>query len=46
MECPADVVDQLGGWLTHGVGQGYGGGYPLTVLHKWMKAIACDSDSD
>ena len=46
VECPADVVDQLGGWLTHGVGHGYGDGYPLHILHKWMTSIACDSDSD
>jgi integrase len=46
VECPADVVDQLGGWLTHGVGHGYGDGYPLHVLHKWMSAIACDNDRE
>ena len=35
-----DIVDQIGGWTTAGVGQGYGKGYPLTVLRKWMDAIA------
>ena len=37
VECPADVVDQIGGWQTEGVGHGYGSGYPLSVLRKWMK---------
>ncbi len=26
VECPADVVDQIGGWQTEGVGHGYGSG--------------------
>jgi len=36
VECPSDIVDQIGGWQTEGVGQGYGAGYPLEVLHRWM----------
>lgn len=39
VECPADIVDQIGGWQTEGVGHGYGSGYPLDVLRKWMKAV-------
>ena len=39
MECPSDIVDQLGGWQTEGVGQGYGKGYPLDVLERWMGRI-------
>jgi len=36
VECPSDVVDQIGGWATGGVGNGYGNGYPLSVLSKWL----------
>lgn len=39
VECPADIVDQIGGWQTEGVGHAYGSGYPLHVLHKWLKAV-------
>lgn len=39
VECPSDIVDQIGGWQTDGVGHGYGSGYPLEVLRKWMKAV-------
>lgn len=39
VECPADIVDQIGGWQTEGIGHGYGQGYPLNVLQKWMKAV-------
>ena len=35
-QCPSDIIDQIGGWVTPGVGQGYGSGYPLTVLRDWM----------
>ena len=36
VECPSDIVDAIGGWKTAGVGHGYGDGYPLDVLAKWM----------
>lgn len=40
VECPADIVDQIGGWQTEGVGQSYGKGYPLEVLAKWLANAA------
>ena len=39
VECPSDIVDAIGGWKTSGVGHGYGNGYPLEVLEKWMSSI-------
>ena len=39
VECPSDVVDRVGGWITAGVGQSYGKGYPLEVISKWMNKI-------
>jgi integrase len=40
VECPSEIVDQLGGWQSEGVGQSYGKGYPLEVLSRWAeKAI-------
>jgi integrase len=39
VECPSDIVDAIGGWKTSGVGHGYGNGYPLKVLEKWMNSI-------
>ena len=38
-ECPSEIIDQLGGWSFKRVGQGYGKGYELSVLSKWMKQI-------
>lgn len=40
VECPSDVVDQIGGWTTAGEGVSYGGGYPLEVTGKWLRQIA------
>ena len=40
VECPSDIVDAIGGWKTSGIGQGYGNGYPLEVLERWMGKIS------
>ncbi|MDC1478371.1 hypothetical protein N8214_03060 [Pseudomonadales bacterium] len=39
VEAPIDMIDQLGGWSLRGVGQGYGDGYQLNLLHRWMERI-------
>ena len=39
VQCPADIADQIGGWATDGVGQGYGSGYPIEVLMEWMNKV-------
>jgi integrase len=36
VECPSELVDSIGGWMTEGVGQSYGKGYPIAIRHKWM----------
>lgn len=40
VECPSDVVDQIGGWQMDGVGQSYGQGYPLSVLNRWLSLLS------
>jgi len=39
IECPSDIIDQIGGWQSYGVGQCYGQGYSLNVMHRWMSQI-------
>jgi integrase len=39
VQCPSDIIDQIGGWQTAGVGQGYGKGYELDILYEWMCKI-------
>jgi integrase len=36
VQCPSDMIDQIGGWSTAGVGQSYGEGYGLDVTKSWM----------
>ena len=42
VECPSDIVDQIGGWQTEGVGQSYGKGYPSEVIARWMQQAVVD----
>ena len=39
IECPPEIINQLGGWSLKSVGQGYGKGYKLKILHSWIKKI-------
>ena len=39
IECPSDIIDQIGGWATEGVGHSYGAGYELDVSAKWMRLV-------
>jgi integrase len=43
VQCPSDMIDQIGGWSTAGVGQSYGEGYGLAIkinmLSKISKAV-------
>ena len=42
VECPSEVIDQIGGWLTHGVGNSYGNGYPPDILAAWLRKTLFD----
>ena len=39
VEAPTDMIDQLGGWALKSVGQGYGDGYDLALLVKYLSTI-------
>ena len=39
IECPSEIIDQLGGWSLKNVGQGYGKGYKPILLLKWISKI-------
>ena len=36
IQCPSEMIDQIGGWSTSGVGQAYGEGYSISGLHNFM----------
>jgi integrase len=37
IECPADLIDHIGGWSRQTIGDRYGLGYSLDAKHKWLK---------
>jgi len=36
VECPPDITGAIGSWSGKTIEQGYGEGYPLDILHKWI----------
>ena len=43
VQCPSDMIDQIGGWSTAGVGQSYGEGYGLTEILLYLRQITIDN---
>ena len=39
VECPSDLIDQIGGWAIRSVGEGYGVGHSLELKFKWIKKL-------
>jgi len=39
VQCPSDMIDQIGGWATAGVGQSYGEGYGLVKITPFLKRM-------
>jgi len=37
--CPSDMIDQIGGWSSGQVGEGYGEGYSLVRKWEWLRKI-------
>ena len=43
VDCPTEVIDQLGGWSSSTIGSKYGKGYSLAKLHEWLLKIEYNS---
>ena len=39
VECPKDIVDQIGGWSSGSIGEGYGKGYLIEIIMRWILKI-------
>lgn len=39
VQCPSEMIDQIGGWSTKSVGEGYGEGYSLEAIRSHLNAI-------
>ena len=44
VECPADIIDAIGGWTTEGIGHKCGPGHDLEVKHRWMGHMCKECD--
>ena len=39
VDCPSDIIDQIGGWTREGVGEGYGEGHALGKMYLYMERL-------
>ena len=39
VECPKEIIDQIGGWSSGDVGESYGVGFPLINPSDWLQKI-------
>ena len=42
VECPKEIIDQIGGWSSSDVGESYGEGAPLLSLSDWLQKMMID----
>ncbi len=40
VECPSEIIDQIGGWTRESIGEGYGKGHALELKYKWIKKLS------
>ena len=45
VDCPAEMIDQIGGWSKDTVGQGYGNGYGLRHLYRYMSEVEVNTQA-
>ena len=39
VNCPSEMIDQIGGWSNSSVGHSYGKGYDLTQTSNYFKKL-------
>jgi hypothetical protein len=39
VNCPPEMIDQLGGWSRETIGQGYGEGYDLIIMNEYLVKV-------
>ena len=42
VECPKEIIDQIGGWSSSDVGESYGDGFPILNLSDWLQKMMID----
>jgi len=39
VNCPTEMIDQIGGWSRETIGQGYGEGYDLIIMNEYLVKV-------
>ena len=39
VDCPSEMIDQIGGWSETSVGEGYGEGYTLKAKRNYLELL-------
>ena len=39
VNCPSEMIDQIGGWSSGKIGEGYGEGYSVLQTTQWMTRL-------
>ena len=34
-----EIIDQIGGWSSSDVGESFGDGFDMRILHKWTSSL-------
>ena len=37
VQCPSEMIDQIGGWASGKIGEGYGEGFGNALIHRNLK---------
>ena len=40
VQCPSEMIDQIGGWSSGKIGEGYGEGYRLDYIKFYLSNIS------
>lgn len=38
-QCPSDLIDQIGGWSSGKIGEGYGEGFKLDTTRSYLEVL-------
>ena len=44
VNCPSEMIDQIGGWSKRSVGEGYGEGHKTDVMRDYLDFVTFKRD--
>ena len=43
VNCPSNMIDQIGGWSSGKIGEGYGDGYEFDIIEKALLTLVTNN---